>query len=171
MNGSRTDGLEGGASVLNCNSHRWVLVGLATLCATLLTAPRVVADDRTVTVIAILASDKNTKVDDKLKSIAEEVKKVEPSLTGFRIAHQSSKALAVGKRETFALVDREEASVVLQEVCPKDENRFRLAVKAPMVGEITYSCCCGKFFPIMTRYQTKDGERLILAVMVKPCKK
>lgn len=150
---------------------RWSLAVLLIGWAALFATPRAAAQDRTVTVIAILASDKSTRVDEKLKSIAEEVQKVEPSLTGFRIAHQSSKALAVGKRETFSLVDREEAAVLLQEVCPKDENRYRLAVKAPMVGEITYSCCCGKFFPIMTRYQTKDGERLILAVMVKPCKK
>ncbi|MBL8799364.1 MAG: hypothetical protein JNM56_36110 [Planctomycetia bacterium] len=157
--------------MLRTASNRWVLIGLAAGWAVLLAAPRAAAQDRSVTVIAILATDKNNRVDDKLKSIADEVKKVEPTLTGFRIAHQSSKALNVGQREVFALVDREEASVTLVEVCPKDDNRYRLTVKAPMVGEITYSCCCSKFFPILTRYQTKNGERLILAVMVKPSKK
>jgi hypothetical protein len=37
------------------------------------------------------------------------------------------------------------------------------------VGEITYSTICGKCFPIVTRFQTKDRERLIVAVMVRPC--
>ena len=49
-------------------------------------------------------------------------------------------------------------------------NRVRLAVKAPLAGEITYTTCCSKFFPIMTRYLTKDNERLIIAIMVKPKK-
>jgi hypothetical protein len=39
------------------------------------------------------------------------------------------------------------------------------------MGEITYSCCCGKYFPIITRYQTKDNERLIIAIGVHCCDK
>ena len=42
-------------------------------------------------------------------------------------------------------------------------------IPPPLVGEITYMTICGKFFPIVTRYQTKDKDRLIIAVMVKPC--
>ena len=30
---------------------------------------------------------------------------------------------------------------------------------------------CGKYFPILTRCQTKAGERLVLAIMVRPCPK
>ena len=55
-------------------------------------------------------------------------------------------------------------------VLGKDDTgeRVRLAVKAPLVGEITYLTCYGKFVPIVTRYLTKnDRERLIVAIMVK----
>jgi hypothetical protein len=44
-----------------------------------------------------------------------------------------------------------------------------LAVTPPLQGEIVYGCACGKFLPIITRFQTRDGERLILAVRVEPC--
>jgi hypothetical protein len=40
-----------------------------------------------------------------------------------------------------------------------------------MMGEVEYTTCCGKFFPIITRYQTKDKERLIIAIRVQPCNK
>jgi hypothetical protein len=33
-----------------------------------------------------------------------------------------------------------------------------------------YTSACGKFFPIVTRYQTKERERLIIAIMVRCCK-
>ena len=51
------------------------------------------------------------------------------------------------------------------------KNRVGLTMKAPLQGEIQYTTCCGKFFPIVTRYQTKDKEVLILAIRVQPCKK
>jgi len=46
-----------------------------------------------------------------------------------------------------------------------------MTIKPPTLGEITYSTTCEKFFPIVTRYVTKDKERLIIAIMVEPCKK
>ena len=50
------------------------------------------------------------------------------------------------------------------------KNRVGLTVKAPLQGEIQYTTCCGKFFPIVTRYQTKNKELLIVAIRVQPCK-
>jgi hypothetical protein len=140
--------------------------------AGLSTAPQPAADERHVTVVAILATDRNKEVDARVQGIAEEVQKLEPGLTGFRVVRTTSKPIAMGKRDTFPLVDNETLGVQLQQAEAKDgQERFRLTVKAPLAGEITYSCCTAKYFPIMTRYLTKDNDRLIVAIMVKPAKK
>jgi hypothetical protein len=78
--------------------------------------------------------------------------------------------LPVGSKETFALVEDESVTVTVNQGADK-ENMVSLTVKAPRVGEITYSVKCGKCFPIVTRYQTKDNERLIIGIIVKPCNK
>jgi len=151
--------------VLARQTRLW-LIGVAVLGG--LGADPLRAQERSVTVVAILATDKNATIEAKVKPIAEEVKKLEPALTGFRLVRTTSKTLTLGKKDQFPLVDDETASVLLQDAMAN--NRIRVTVKAPKQGEITYDCCCSKFFPIMTRYQTKDGERLILAIMVKPAK-
>ena len=51
-----------------------------------------------------------------------------------------------------------------------DRHRVSLSILAPSMGEIEYQTVCGKFLPIVTRYQTKSKERLILAVRVQPCR-
>jgi hypothetical protein len=158
--------------VLFTNARRW-LPGLLTVLAALSSQSAVRAEERQITVVAVLATDKNTHVDPRVKSIAEEVQKIEPGLTGFRVARTTSKAIAIGARETFPLVDNEVLAVVIQQAGGKEkekDDRVRLAVKAPLAGEITYTTCCSKFFPIMTRYLTKDNERLIIAIMCKPKK-
>jgi hypothetical protein len=121
-----------------------------------------------VTVVAILATDQNKKVEPRLEGLAKEVQKTDPKLTGFRWAKCSCQKLEVGKKLEFRLVEDQVAAVVVKHGCDK-EDRVGLTVKAPLVGEIAYSCACGKFFPIMTRYQTKDKERLIIAIRVQPC--
>jgi len=121
-----------------------------------------------VTVVAILATDKNTKVDDKLKDIAKEVQKKEPTLTGFVVERITVKSIKIGEKETFPLVDEKTVVVILAEKNEKD-NCVSLTIKPPTLGDITYTCCCGKFFPVVTRYETKDKDRLIVAVMAKPC--
>jgi hypothetical protein len=123
-----------------------------------------------VTVVAILATDRTKSVDPELECLAREVRKQEPRLTGFRLVRCTCKSLALGTSEPFPLVDREVASVTVEHGADKD-NRVSLRVKPPLVGEIDYTCACGKFFPIMTRYLTKDKERLIIAIMVRPCNK
>jgi hypothetical protein len=118
-----------------------------------------------VTVVAILATDQNDQVDPKLKWIARVVKKSEPQLTGFRLAQTTQMALPVGGQHNFPLVDKEVAEVTVQEATQED-NKVSLKVKAPQMGAIVYTTTCAKFFPLVTRYQTKDKERLIVAIMV-----
>lgn len=122
-----------------------------------------------VTVIAILATDQNDKVERQLECIAKEIQKKDPKLTGFQLAQTNSESCVVGKATKFALVDKEIAEVIVRHAANK-ENRVCLKVKPPQMGEITYSSTCGKFFPILTRYQTMNNERLIIAIMVKPCR-
>ena len=64
----------------------------------------------------------------------------------------------------------EESAVVT--VCQGMDKKemIRVKVKPPGLNEITLNACCGKFVPFMTPYETKGKkERLIIAVMVKPC--
>jgi hypothetical protein len=124
-----------------------------------------------VTVVAILATtDKGAKVQPEVAAIAKPVQKKYPDLTGFRLAQMTCQTLTVGKAQTFALVDKEVAMVTVEEPADK-HDRVCLRVKPPEVKEITYTSCCGKFFPIVTRYRTKDKqEQLIIAVMVSTCK-
>jgi hypothetical protein len=127
------------------------------------------AEEVRVVVVEILASDRHANVDKDLKCIAEEVQKKEPTLTGFRQGRMTCKAVTVGAAEKFPLAEGQSATVTVQHGADKN-NRVGLKVKPPLIGEITYTTCCGKYFPIVTRYQTKEGERLIVAIMVKPCK-
>ena len=69
--------------------------------------------------------------------------------------------------ESFDLVADQQATVTVLKTADKD-NRVQLKISLPTVAEITYTTTCGKFFPIVTRYQTKDRERLIIAIMVSP---
>src|SRR5262249_33682398 len=108
-------------------------------------APRGRAEEVRVTVVVILATDRNSEVDGELKCIAQEVQKKYPNLTGFRLEQITRKALPVGKSEQFALVDHEVATVLVRHAADSN-NRVGLTVKAPLQGEIRYTSCCGKFF-------------------------
>jgi hypothetical protein len=120
-----------------------------------------------VTVVAILASDQHDEIDPKLASVAREVRKWDETLKGFRIDRTTSRDVAIGSTDTFPLV--EDAKLTLTIRRREDDGRICLSIKPPLVGEITYTCKCGKFFPVVTRYLTRDRQRLIVAVMVKPC--
>jgi hypothetical protein len=123
-----------------------------------------------VTVVAILAStDKSAKVDPQLADIAKEVQKKDPSLRSFRMHTTTCKGVPIGGQYSFDLVDKEVAVVVVQKPMGKDDKPC-IKVKPPQVDNITCSLCCGKYLPIMTNYQTKKKERLIIAIMVDTCK-
>jgi len=123
------------------------------------------ADDAKVTIVTILASANHHDVDPKLQQIAVEVKKHEQSLTGFKIHNSQFKPVSLGQKEKFDLVNDQSADVTVISR-QDDKKRISLAVKPPTVGEITYSICYDKFFPIVTRYVTAN-ERLIIAIMVQ----
>jgi len=121
-----------------------------------------------VTVVTILASDKGDEVDARLKGIAAEVRKMNPQLKAFKLVSMASKSLAVDEKAAFPLVDEQSAQVVIRHSADPN-NRVSLGVTPPKQGEIAYRAVCGKFLPIVTRYQTEGKERLILAVRVQPC--
>lgn len=121
-----------------------------------------------VTMVAILATDRNTDVDPRLKDIAAEIRKMNAQLKGFKLVSMTSKSLPVDEKTIFPLVDDQVAQVVVRQGADEN-NRIVLAVTPPRQGELTWSSTCGKFLPIVTRYQTQDKERLILAVRVQPC--
>lgn len=121
-----------------------------------------------VTVTVILASTESKVVDPKLTDLAAEVQKRDKKLTGFKVVETIGKSIPVGESAKFTLVDKQELKVKIEK--SKDEKgRVGLTVKPPELGEITYTCSCEKFFPIVTPYKTKAGETLIIMVMAKPC--
>jgi hypothetical protein len=146
-----------------------LLVAGGLLCATRLGAdgPKIDKNIK-VSVVAILATEDNNKIDKRLTDVANEVRKVHPQLTGFRLAKMTCKSLPVGGAETFELVADQIAAITVTRTADKN-NKVTLKVRPPTLGEITYTTTCGKFFPIVTRYQTAKRESLIIAVRVQPC--
>ena len=69
----------------------------------------------------------------------------------------------------IGVVDEVTAQVIVKHGADKN-NKVSLSVTAPEQGEIVYRTVCGKYLPIVTRYQTQADERLMLAIEVKPCK-
>jgi hypothetical protein len=148
----------------------WGVAAMIVVASPWLGAAHADDDKIEVTVLSILASDKNDKIDERLQEVAKEIQKKEPTLVGFRVERVTKKSIKVGDKASFMLADEKEVVVILSERDPKD-GRVTVTIKPPTVGDITYSCCCGKFFPVITRHLTKENERLIVAVMVKPCHK
>lgn len=150
-------------------SLRMVVVSLvgATLLASAAACPE---EKVTITVLTVLATDKNKEIDPRLKRLADNVRTAHPGLTGFRLQKTNRKKLEVGKETKFELVDQETVNVTVERGADKD-NRCELTVKAAQLGQICYTCCCGKYLPIWTDYKNDMQESLIIAVMVEPCKK
>jgi hypothetical protein len=149
--------------------QRWLvpLLGLVGLMATALPAR---ADDSVeVTVVAVLATEQNDKVDPRLCWVAQEVQKKRPKLTGFRVGILTRKRLDIGVKETFPLTDGQKATIVIRHG-PDKQGCIEVTVKAPKGGELTYSTACEKYVLVGTECQTKDKETLIVAVKVKCCK-
>lgn len=121
-----------------------------------------------VSVIAILATERNDKIDPKLACIARQVRKTHKELTGFQMATVARKSLTIGDKCVFEVVGDQKVGVTVQRGAD-EKNRVQVKVAPPGMGEITYDTCCGKFLPIVTPFRTKDKELLILAVCVRPC--
>lgn len=122
-----------------------------------------------VTLVVILASEKGNAVDKALTAIAEEVQAIKPNLTSFKLKTMECKSLAKDEKAELNTVEGQKVQFVLRQ-CANKKSKVCLAVTAPNQGEIVYESICGKFLPIITRYETKNRERLILAICVMPCK-
>jgi hypothetical protein len=142
------------------------LIGLALLAA----GPSRGEEKETVrvSVLAILATERDDRIDPRLACIAKEIRKTHPELTGFRIEKMTRRSLTIGARETFELAGDQKAVVAVQHGAD-EQNRVEVKIAPPRMGEITYDTCCGKFFPIVTPFRTNDKDLLILAVRVQPC--
>lgn len=162
MAGNRYTGLWCGGVVLVC-------LFLAAPAGTVCQEPQAKPAEVRVSVVAILASESGNKIDPRVACIAREVRKLHPKLTSFRLAKMTCKSVAVAATDDFALVANQHAAVTVLNAACKD-HRVQLKVTPPTLGEITYTTCCGKFFPIVTRYQTRNQEWLIVAVRVQHCK-
>jgi hypothetical protein len=122
-----------------------------------------------VTLVVILASEEGSHVDKNLKAIAAEVQIKNPFLKSFKIKSMATRSLAADEKTVIALVDDKSVAITVKH-CADKEKRVCLAVTAPDQGELVYRSVCEKFLPIVTRYQTRNNERLILAIRVQPCK-
>jgi hypothetical protein len=121
-----------------------------------------------VTVVVVVATDNNAKVDAALAELAKQVQKRDPKLTGFKVAATEAKSIPVGDSYTFELMEKQELKVTVTRT--KDASgKVALTIKPPGLENITYGCACDKFFPVVTPYRTKSGDVLIIAVMAKPC--
>ena len=122
-----------------------------------------------VTLVVILASEKGKNIDKALTAIAEEVQAINPNFTSFKLKSMECKSMAKDEKAELKTVEGQKVQFVLRE-CANKKSKVCLAVTAPDQGEIVYESICGKFLPIITRYETKNQERLILAIRVMPCK-
>jgi hypothetical protein len=135
-----------------------------------LPTPTWAGDDKVrVSVVVILATDRDDKIHPKLECIAREVKKRYPKFTGFQLADTSCKSVVVGTSETFKLACGKVINILVEHTADKDD-RIQLKVTPPSMSEITYSTPCGKYLPIMTSVRTKNNEMVIICVCVQPCK-
>jgi hypothetical protein len=149
---------------------RWLLLAALAPVPTALACEKKDTRQVRVSVVIILASEKDDKVNKKLECIAREVRKMHPTLKGFRFDDLTAQSLQIGSKGVFKLIENQNASIVVQQVADK-MDRICLKVAPPQMGEITYSTPCGKFLPVVTPFRNKAGELLILAIQVEPCKK
>jgi hypothetical protein len=152
---------------------RWALAWLLLVCAAplvLACGPKKPGRRVRVTVIVILASETDTRVDKKLECIAKQVRKMDSRFKGFRMEDLAWRSLPLGKAETFPLVEGQTTTITVQKARDK-MDLIQLAVGPPMMGQITYSTPCDKFLTIFTPVRTKKGEQVFIAVRVQPCSK
>jgi hypothetical protein len=125
-------------------------------------------DEVRVTVVAIHASESETKIDSKLTELAKVIQKKYPEFKGFRLGKLTRDAVDVGKGKEFDLGGKHTVIVTVTHGCD-EKDQVGLKVKIPKCGECSYTTCCGKFFPLKTCQKNDKGECLIVAIMVKPC--
>jgi Fe-S-cluster formation regulator IscX/YfhJ len=159
-----------------CSGRRFGLLGLAVLAVGLVSAEPREDNKVDIRVVAIVAHNRNEKIDPKLVKFAEELRKTVPQLKSFDMAKQSCKPVALGTSENFDLVDGQVACVTLLKLPDKESNLMRLKITTPQMdgepSEVVYETMCAQYLPIITKYRTaKHHDVLIVAVCVRPCGK
>ncbi len=121
-----------------------------------------------VTIVVVFASTEKKEIDKKLADLAKEVQKENKELIGFSIAETHQDSIGIGSSQSFKLPEDQKVKVTIDK--PKDANeKVGLTVELPGGGTVAYKCSCGTFFPMLTTYKNKAGEKLIVAVLAKPC--
>jgi hypothetical protein len=124
-----------------------------------------------VRVLSIMASEHKPFVHDKLTAFAEEVRKTDKKLIGFRLEKAAVESIPLGETTKFKLPGGEVLEVTPNK--PMDANgRVTLTVKPPNLTAVTYECVCGKYVPMATQQHVgkgKEKEQLFIAVSAKPC--
>ncbi len=121
-----------------------------------------------VVVVVILATKDNNVVDKKLADLAKEMEKRGSEFTGFKIHSVLTESIAVGKSHSFEMLEEQTLKVAIDK--PKDEGgRVGLTITPKNGSEVSYTCACDKFLPLLTGYKTKGGPSVIVAVGAKPC--
>ncbi len=149
----------------------WLLVlasAPAIACGPPQTEPKEAPKPVRVTVVVVLASEEDETTNPKLATLAKEVRKRNDEFVGFRIAATLDKSIAIGKSHTFELPEKQEARVTVAQGLDQD-GRIEITVRLPGLDDVTYSCICGKFFPIVTPYKLESGETVLVAILAKPC--
>jgi hypothetical protein len=126
-------------------------------------------DSVKVTVVAVLASSQHTDIDKRLKDLAPELKKKDPSWTGFEVERSCAESMKIGEPKTFTLTD--DFKVTLTLTGRTEKGGAKMDVAASTIEGFSYSCCCSKYFPFDAHFDTKSKKRLVVAVMVEPCEK
>lgn len=122
-----------------------------------------------VSVVVILANGRNHQVDASLTTLAREVQdNIDPKLTNFRVARWTCENLTPGVRRSIPLVE-DQVLLVTVDSMPDKEGFFRLKIQPPLVCEVPLSAQCGRFLPIVTRYRTRDGDQLLVALRIHSC--
>ncbi len=107
--------------------------------------------------LAILAVEQDDKIDARIECIAKEVQKVDPKQTGFQLHKIVIKLVAVGGWLEFEVLPGQSVSIAVKQDYDSAKP-IQVNIKPPLLGEITYETCCGKFLPIVTRYRTADDR-------------
>jgi hypothetical protein len=145
-----------------------MIIPACCLCWSLIGAAEGPAGPIRVTVVVILASSAAGPIDPALEELAREVRKREPKLRSFRLVATEAQSIPVGQQGLFALVEKQQVQVRI-DTSQDPRGRVRLTVSAPGVEQLSYTCVCDKYFPVVTPYRTRNGETLIIAIMAKPC--
>lgn len=124
-------------------------------------------EEISVTTLVMIATEKNAVVEEKLKSISESIRVKEPKLTGLTLAHTYHQNIKIGASKEIDLGDDKKFTITL--IQKKDSDKVTLRLRPPVGGEISYTCSCGAYVPVCTGLTNANGDRIIVAVMAKPC--